>query len=72
MSKSNGKNKSFLKSKNKNRDRASLRQPRESRTLYVSLDNADTVIEGGALLRVNLPMCLGDYNDSTNPGRFIF
>ena len=29
------------------RQPAPLRKPRESRTLYVSLDNADTVIEGG-------------------------
>ena len=39
------------KYKPKPRDSASLRKPRESQTLYVSLDNAVTVIEGGPLLR---------------------
>jgi hypothetical protein len=44
---SNGNSKNFLISKNKTSRFSAARRPCPSRTLYVSLDNADKVIEGG-------------------------
>jgi Domain of unknown function (DUF1330) len=58
MSKSNGNSNSnsnsngFLISKNKTSRSSAAKRPCRPRSLYVSLDNADTVIEGGPPLRV--------------------
>ena len=54
MSKSNGKSKRFLTCTTKTFGFGASTAPRESRPLYVCLDNADTVIEGGPSLRASL------------------